>query len=142
MSIVKEKLNLLKRKQSTIRAAISKLNDPTRVKTDLEYSVVRLQDKISELTLADDKIHELLNDEEYNEDIIDCEKYTEKAHLMMFTYKENTSTNFSLPRLPISDSINSALLPTADGINYASASSNISVNLPTVKITTFRGEIE
>ncbi|GFU30037.1 hypothetical protein NPIL_514581 [Nephila pilipes] len=85
MSIVKEKLDLLKRKRSTNRSAITKLttkvNDPTSEKTDLEYSVERLQDKLNELTLVDDKIHELLNDEEYNEDIIDSEKHTENAHL-------------------------------------------------------------
>ncbi|GFS85180.1 integrase catalytic domain-containing protein [Nephila pilipes] len=148
MSIVKEKLDLLKRKRSTIRVAIKKLtmkvNDPTREKTDLKYGVERLQDKLNELTLADDKIHELLSDEEYNEDITDCEKYTENAHLAMFTNKKNTNTNtnFSLPRSPISDSINNALPPIANGINYASASSNILVNLPTVKITTFCSENE
>ncbi|GFS68949.1 hypothetical protein NPIL_609261 [Nephila pilipes] len=97
MSIDKEKFDLLKRKRSTIRAAITKLttkvNDPTSEKTDLEYSVERLEDKLNELTLADDKIHELLNDEEHNEDIIDCEKYTEIAHLAMFTYKKNAYKN-------------------------------------------------
>ncbi|GFS85142.1 DUF1758 domain-containing protein [Nephila pilipes] len=105
MSIVKEKLDLLKRKRSTIRVAITKLttkvNDPTSEKTDLEYSVKCLQDKINELTLADDKTNELLNDEEYNEDMIGCEKCTENAHLAMFTYKRkaNTNANFSSPSL-------------------------------------------
>ncbi|GFT54930.1 hypothetical protein NPIL_69311 [Nephila pilipes] len=146
MSIVKRKLDLLKYKRSTIRAAITKLtnkvNDPTDEKTDLEYSVVLLQDKLNELTLEDDKIHELLNEEEYNEDIIDCEKFTENAPVAMFTYKKNTNTNFSSPRSPISDSVNNVLPPIADGINYASTASNITLNLPTVKITTFCGEIE
>ncbi|GFS86662.1 hypothetical protein NPIL_159471 [Nephila pilipes] len=116
MPIIKEKLDLLKRKRSTILAAITKLIDPTSEKSDLEYSVERLRDKINELTLADDKIHEILNDEEFNEDVIDCEKCTENAHLAMFTYKKkaNTNTNFSSPRSPI-----------AVVVNYASASSNI-----------------
>ncbi|GFT97268.1 hypothetical protein NPIL_608991 [Nephila pilipes] len=89
MPIVNEKLDLLKRKRSPIRATITeltaKVNDPTSEKTDLEYSVECLQDKINELTLADDKIHELLNDE-YNEDLIDGEKYTENAHLANLNY--------------------------------------------------------
>ncbi|GFT73853.1 hypothetical protein NPIL_460791 [Nephila pilipes] len=143
MSFDKEKPVSLKRKRSIIGAAITKLitkmNDPTSEKTDLQYSFERLQDKINEQTLADDKIHELLRDEEYNENIIDCEKYAENAYLAMFTYKKkaNTNTNFSSKRSPISDSINNTLPPIVDGINYASAASNI-----TVKITTFCGEIE
>ncbi|GFT49715.1 hypothetical protein NPIL_271961 [Nephila pilipes] len=102
MSIVKEKLDLLKRKRSTISAAITKLttklNDPTSEKTDLDYSVERLEDKINELTLPNVKIHELLNDEEYNEDILDCEKYTKKAHLAMFTYKKKRIRTRIFPR--------------------------------------------
>ncbi|GFS77635.1 integrase catalytic domain-containing protein [Nephila pilipes] len=113
-------------------------------KTDLEYSVERLQDKLNELTLADDKICELLSDEEYNEDIIDCEKFAENSHLAMFTYKKNTNTNtnFSSSRSAISGRINNALPPIADGIKYASSVSSITLNLPTIKITTFCGEIE
>ncbi|GFT90442.1 hypothetical protein NPIL_342791 [Nephila pilipes] len=109
MSIVEEKPDLLKRKRSTIRAAVTKLktklNDPISEKTYLKYSVECLQDKINELTLADDKIHELRNDEEYNEDITDCEIYIENAHLAMFTYEKKANTNFSSPRSLISDSI-------------------------------------
>ncbi|GFU20513.1 integrase catalytic domain-containing protein [Nephila pilipes] len=58
----------------------------------------------------------------------------------MFTYqkKANTSMNFSSPRSPISDT----LQPIVDGINYASMASNITVNLPTIKITAFCSEIE
>ncbi|KAF8771987.1 hypothetical protein HNY73_019341 [Argiope bruennichi] len=41
--------------------------------------------------------------------------------------KANTNSNFFSPRSSISDSINNALSPTADGINDTSTSSNIAV---------------
>ncbi|GFT49194.1 hypothetical protein NPIL_364591 [Nephila pilipes] len=62
----------------------------------------------------------------------------------MFTYKKNANKNTNLPspRSPNSDCINNPLPPIADGINYTSTASNITIHLPTIKTTNFCGEIE
>ncbi|GFQ67867.1 hypothetical protein TNCT_17751 [Trichonephila clavata] len=87
-----EKLSILKRKRTTLRTAITKLstklNDPNSTQADIEFNAERLQIKLNELTLADDEIHDFLNDQKYSEDIIECEKYSENAHLLLFNSKK------------------------------------------------------
>ncbi|GFT79620.1 hypothetical protein NPIL_142721 [Nephila pilipes] len=81
-----EKLSILKRKRTTPRIAITKLstklNYSNSTQTDIEFKAERLQIKLNELTLADDEIHDFLNDQEYSEDIIEYEKYSENVHLL------------------------------------------------------------
>ncbi|GFU47031.1 integrase catalytic domain-containing protein [Nephila pilipes] len=135
-----EKLSILKRKRTTLRTAVTKLstklNDPNITQADIEFNAERLQIKLNELTLADDEIHDFLNDQEYSEDIIECEKYSENAHLLLFNSKRKANTSAAI--LPCSR-IGSS--PTSDSIHYASPP-NVTVNLLTVKINTFYGEIE
>ncbi|GFQ69186.1 integrase catalytic domain-containing protein [Trichonephila clavata] len=82
-----EKLSILKRKRTTLRTTITKLstklNDPNSTQAEKEFDAERLQIKLNELTLADDEIHDFLNDQEYSEDIIQCEKYSENARLIL-----------------------------------------------------------
>ncbi|GFQ95405.1 integrase catalytic domain-containing protein [Trichonephila clavata] len=113
-----EKLSILKRKRTTLRTAITKLltklNDPNSTQADIEFNAERLQIKLNELTLADDEIHDFLNDQEYSEDI-ECEKYSENAHLLLFNSKKKANTSAAI--LP-SSRIGSS--PTSDSIHYAS----------------------
>ncbi|GFQ89534.1 uncharacterized protein TNCT_518481 [Trichonephila clavata] len=92
-----EKLSILKRKRTTLRTAITKLstklNDPNSTQADIEFKAERLQIKLNELTLADDEIHDFLSDQEYSEDIIECEKYSENAHLLLFNSKNFISSD-------------------------------------------------
>ncbi|GFT88991.1 integrase catalytic domain-containing protein [Nephila pilipes] len=135
-----EKLSILKRKRTTLRTAITKLstklNDPNSTQADIEFNAERLQIKLNELTLADDEIHDFLNDQEYSEDIIECEKYSENAHLLLFNSKKKANTSAAI--LPCS---RIGCSPTSDSIHYASPP-NVTVRLPTVNINTFYGEIE
>ncbi|GFS78532.1 uncharacterized protein NPIL_702611 [Nephila pilipes] len=135
-----EKLSILKRKRTTLRTAITKLstklNDSNSIQADIEFNAERLQIKLNKLTLADDEIHDFLNDQEYSEDIIECEKYSENAHLLLFNSKKKANTSAAI--LPCSR-IGSS--PTSDSIHYASPP-NVTVRLPTVNINTFYGEIE
>ncbi|GFR19886.1 DUF1758 domain-containing protein [Trichonephila clavata] len=114
-----EKLSILKRKRTTLRTAITKLstklNDPNSTQADIEFKAERLQIKLNELTLADDEIYDFLNDQEYSEDIIECEKYSENAHLLLFNSKKKANTSTAI--LPCSR-IGSS--PTTDSIHYAS----------------------
>ncbi|GFQ87915.1 integrase catalytic domain-containing protein [Trichonephila clavata] len=124
-----EKLSILKRKRTTLRTAITKLstklNDPNSTQADIEFNAERLQIKLNDL-----------NDQEYSEDIIECEKYSENAHLLLFNSKKKANTSAAI--LPCSR-IGSS--PTSDSIHYASPQ-NVTVKLPTVNINTFYGEIE
>ncbi|GFS95291.1 integrase catalytic domain-containing protein [Nephila pilipes] len=135
-----EKLSILKRKRTTLRTAITKLstklNDSNCTQADIEFNAERLQIKLNELTLADDEIHDFLNDQVYSEDIIECEKYSENGHLLLFNSKKKANTSAAI--LPCSR-IGSS--PTSDSIHYASPP-NVTVKLPTVNINTFYGEIE
>ncbi|GFT42723.1 integrase catalytic domain-containing protein [Nephila pilipes] len=135
-----EKLSILKRKRTTLRTAITKLstklNDSNCTQADMEFNAERLQIKLNELTLADDEIHDFLNDQEYSEDIIECEKYSENGHLLLFNSKKKANTSAAI--LPCSR-IGSS--PTSDCIHYASPP-NVTIKLPTVNINTFYGEIE
>ncbi|GFQ66050.1 DUF1758 domain-containing protein [Trichonephila clavata] len=112
------------------------INDPNSTQADIEFNTERLQIKLYELTLVDDEIHDFLNDQECSEDIIECEKYSENAHLQLFNSKKKANTSAAI--LPCSR-IGSS--PTPDSIHYASPP-NITVKLPTVNINTFYGEIE
>ncbi|GFR12332.1 uncharacterized protein TNCT_565031 [Trichonephila clavata] len=137
-----EKLSILKRKRTTLRAAITKLstklNDPNSTQADIEFNTERLQIKLNELTLADDEIHDFLNDQEYSEDIIECEKYSENAHLQLFNSKKKANSSEAIL---LCSRISSS--PTSDSIHYASPP-NLTVKcvLPTVNIITFYGKIE
>ncbi|GFR03285.1 integrase catalytic domain-containing protein [Trichonephila clavata] len=125
-----EKLSILKRKRTTLRTAITKLstklNDPNSTQADIEFSAERLQIKLNELTLADEEKHDFLNDQECSENIIECEKYSDIAHLLLFNSKKKANTSAAI--LPYSR-IGSS--PTSDSIHYASPQ-NVTVKLPTI----------
>ncbi|GFU53508.1 integrase catalytic domain-containing protein [Nephila pilipes] len=135
-----EKLSILKRKRTTLRTAITKLSTKLNylncTQADIEFNAERLQIKFNELTLTDDEINDFLNDQEYSEDIIECEKYSENAHLLLFNSKKKANTSAAI--LPCS---RIGSLPTSDSIHYASPP-NVTINLPTVNINTFYGKIE
>ncbi|GFR03212.1 integrase catalytic domain-containing protein [Trichonephila clavata] len=136
-----EKLSILKRKRTMLRAAITKLstklNDPNSRQADIEFNTERLQIKLNELTLADDEIHDFLNDQEYSEDITECEKYSENAHLLLFNSKKKANTSVAI--LPCS---RIGSLPTSDSIHYA-PSTNVTVKLPTIdKHVILRGYLD
>ncbi|GFY72579.1 hypothetical protein TNIN_478861 [Trichonephila inaurata madagascariensis] len=88
-----ERLSILKRKRTTLRAVITKLstklNNPDTTLADIEFNTERLQVKINDLTLIDDEIHSFLNDQEYSDDIIECEKYSENVRLQLFNSRKN-----------------------------------------------------
>ncbi|KAG8175616.1 hypothetical protein JTE90_019428 [Oedothorax gibbosus] len=81
----------LKRRCSTIRAAVTrfvaKVNEVPQY-TNIDYELQRLEEKAEELNSVDKEIHMLLTDVEYEQDIVDCEKYEDNAKLTIFLAKK------------------------------------------------------
>ncbi|GFV94346.1 hypothetical protein TNCV_2268001 [Trichonephila clavipes] len=95
-----EKLSILKCKRITLGAAVTrlltKLNDSVTTLADIEFNTECLQIKINELTLIDDEIHSFLSEQEYSDDIIECEKYPENIHLLLFNSKKKVNTSAAI----------------------------------------------
>ncbi|GFX71873.1 hypothetical protein TNCV_1442971 [Trichonephila clavipes] len=72
----------LERKRSTIRSAVTRLI--TKVKevpqcNNMDYELERLEEKTKELSKVDEEIHNLLPNNEYEQDVVECEKYEENV---------------------------------------------------------------
>ncbi|GFU42112.1 integrase catalytic domain-containing protein [Nephila pilipes] len=122
-----ENINKLQRKRSTLRSKVTrltgKLNNEDGI--DKAFDVELLEDTLQDLKLMNETIHDLLNDEDYEWDTVDCEKYFDTAKLAIFHTKRKVSANIN---------VSSEFSPPS--------SINTSVKLPTIKINTFFGGIE
>ncbi|GFU46966.1 integrase catalytic domain-containing protein [Nephila pilipes] len=78
-------INKLQRKRSTLRSKVTrltgKLNDADGI--DKAFDVELLGDTLKDLKLMNEAIHDLLNDEDYERDTADCEKYFDTANLSL-----------------------------------------------------------
>ncbi|GFT83767.1 integrase catalytic domain-containing protein [Nephila pilipes] len=123
-----ENINKLQRKRSTLRSKVTrltgKLNDADGI--DKAFDVELLEDTLQDLKLMNETIHDLLNDEDYERDTVDCEKYFDTAKLAIFHTKRKVSANINVSSSEFSPP----------------SSINTSVKLPTIKINTFFGGIE
>ncbi|GFY09978.1 hypothetical protein TNCV_3699391 [Trichonephila clavipes] len=54
----------------------------------MDYELERLEEKTNELSKVDEEIHNLLPDEEYEQDVVECEKYEDNAKLTIFLAKK------------------------------------------------------
>ncbi|GFU34439.1 hypothetical protein NPIL_626702 [Nephila pilipes] len=123
-----ENVNKLQRKRSTLRSEVTrltgKLNNEDGI--DKAFDVELLEDTLQDLKLMNETIHDLLNDEDYERDTVDCEKYFDTAKLAIFNTKRKVIANINVSSSEFS----------------SSSSINTSVKLPTIKINTFFGGIE
>ncbi|GFT88095.1 integrase catalytic domain-containing protein [Nephila pilipes] len=123
-----ENINKLQRKRSTLRSKVTrltgKLNNEDGI--DKAFDVELLEDTLQDLKLMNETIHDLLNDEDYERDTVDCEKYFDTAKLAIFNTKRKVSANINVSSSEFSPP----------------SSINTSVKLPTIKINTFFGGIE
>ncbi|GFS65453.1 integrase catalytic domain-containing protein, partial [Nephila pilipes] len=93
-----ENVNKLQRKRSTLRSKVTrltgKLNDVDGI--DKAFDVELLEDTLQDLKLMNETIHDLLNDEDYERDTVDCEKYFDTAKLAIFNTKRKVSANINV----------------------------------------------
>ncbi|GFS75346.1 integrase catalytic domain-containing protein [Nephila pilipes] len=84
-----ENINKLQRKRSTLRSKVTritgKINNADGI--DKAFDVEQLEETLKDLKLVNEDIHDLLNDEDYERDTVDCEKYFDTAKLAIFNTK-------------------------------------------------------
>lgn len=80
-----EKLQILKRKRTHQRSnitrfvtAIGEFSAETPL-SEFKHYKARLEETLSIVIQLDDEIHDLLSEEDYNNDVIACEDYIDKA---------------------------------------------------------------
>jgi len=134
-------LTSLKRKRKTVRGNVtrftSQLTDQLNVDSeDIEYTSIRLVEYLNEMKELDNEIHDLLSDEEYEADIASCTKYIDDAKLCIFKAQKSLKTKTNDISMEVAN-VQPAEIPCS-----ISQPVYQTVKLPTIKLESFRGNIE
>ncbi|KAF8769850.1 Protein P like protein [Argiope bruennichi] len=146
------KMAQLKRKRKTIRGnitrfsvEISNLKDDFSIE-DVEYICNRLTTTLNEMKITDNEIHNLLSDEEYENDILQCESYNDNAEFAIFKAKKiiqnklaPTAATNNFTDLAIN---NNNLAMNLNPCITTPAIQSYTVKLPTIKLEPFNGDVE
>ncbi|GFT57106.1 hypothetical protein TNCV_1691541 [Trichonephila clavipes] len=81
----------LKQKRSTTLSTVTRLI--TKVKDvpqciNMDYEVERSEAKTKELSKVDEEMHNLQPDDDYEQDLVECEKYEDNAKITIFLAKK------------------------------------------------------
>ncbi|KAF8792718.1 hypothetical protein HNY73_004287 [Argiope bruennichi] len=146
------KMAQLKRKRKTIRGnitrfsvEISNIKDDSSIE-DVEYTCNRLTTTLNEMKITDNEIHNLLSDEEYENDILQCESYNDNAEFAIFRAKKiiqnklaPTAATNNFTDLAIN---NNNLAMNLNPCITTPAIQSYTVKLPTIKLEPFNGDVE
>ncbi|GFS69115.1 integrase catalytic domain-containing protein [Nephila pilipes] len=88
----------LSESEVTLRSKVTrltrKLNNEDGI--DKAFDVELLEETLKDLILVNENIHDLLNDEDYERDTVDCEKYFDTTKLAIFNTKRKVSANINV----------------------------------------------
>ncbi|GFU32630.1 integrase catalytic domain-containing protein [Nephila pilipes] len=127
--VADKNISKLQQKRLTLRSKVTcltgKINNADKM--DKAFDVEQLEETLKDLKLVNKDIHDLLNDENYEQDTVDCEKYFDTSKLAIFNAKLKVSANIN--------NISSSEFSPPSNIN-------MSVKLLKIKINSFLGGIE
>jgi hypothetical protein len=116
--------------------SIDKFDDATSLDEHDHYRG-RLQETLDKLLSLDDAIHDLLSDDEYQEDILVCEEYIDRAKRAI--QKANTRTDNALSASTARLGVNEPTVPLATNPPVPVTRS---VKLPPIRLEPFAGDVE
>lgn len=138
----------LKRKRKTIRGNITRFStEINNLKDDyliehVEYTCNRLTTVLNEMKTVDNDIHHLCSDEEYANDIKQCESYTDIAELAIFKARKIIQRQLSPTMNNFPALTNDNLATNLKSSITTPVTQSYTVKLPTIKLEPFKGDIE